>query len=264
MRPEIEAFLNSAPTYFDLTSRPSEERLKIYDLPFSLEDLVLECAEQNLAVTSLISDYGKGTLRVHEPERDYSFIDHPYIDDKGAEGLKIIDTEITKLRRLLAGSPREVEYEDLNRVYERESERLSGLLMVSLLPNVGFGEFIEDYPTNDRHYLTDATYEWEDFAQDFEIVALEPGFYGQLERYLKRRDLIKKHQMIDPVARFSQINGNLILEISGEDIYFWEFIELNKDPDGANAIGFMRTKGDQFEKWENVGDRNLGKSEGEK
>ena len=239
MRVEIEKFFESAPTHFDYAARyRSGQSEVLLDLPFSLEDLVLECAERSLAVTWHTESERKDLLKVHQPGEPYSFIYHPTIIDNGDEGIKISESDVSKLHRLLTGQYKEPNVVDFQQVYDREAERLKGLLVVSLNPDVGFGEFIEEYPSHERHTLIDG-YNDEPFAVDFDGVALDPRFYGQLDRFLKRRGLLEEHQMISPVALFSQITGNIMLEVEGADLYWNTFIELKKDKSDTQVIGFM-------------------------
>lgn len=243
MKKEFEAYFNTeAPTFFEglaswQRNLGSGDRKNVI-LPFTLEDLVAECADVDVAVTSLVDAEDKSLLRVSRENSAFYEVAAVYDTE---EGLKMDEVDVYKLRKLLFEEERVITEKDIQNIYKNEAKRLNGLPVLAFKGNIGFGEFLEEYQLHQNHVLTDGTDEWVEFEDGFESTAMDFRLYFAVDDLLRRRGLLKKHQLIDPMAYFCESSGRLKIGINGEDIYFWKFVELMKGEDGlSRTVGFMR------------------------
>ncbi|HMS22577.1 MAG TPA: hypothetical protein PKA38_02320 [Candidatus Levybacteria bacterium] len=130
------------------------------------------------------------------------------------------------VRRELLGNPPPTDT-DIELLYKLAFERNSPeeLPFLALSDNITFGDFIENYPIRRHEYEPDTDDEIT-FLQEKKRVILRPDFYTDLERFLKRKGIVRECDALSPVALYHEKSGLLSIGDEGDYGIHEDWIDL--------------------------------------
>lgn len=120
------------------------------------------------------------------------------------------------IRRELLGNPPPT-IADIKLLYKRELEdrRPEESPFIALNDGVTFGDFIENYPMSIGKYEPNTDDE-DVFFDEMKLVILRPDFYMDLERFLKRKGVVRECDAVSPEALYHEGSGFLRVSDEGD------------------------------------------------
>lgn len=153
-----------------------------------------------------------------------------YVKDLGEGGVLVSKDLAQKLKESIFG-PVAVSDDDIRNWFEYAREQKRPTLQ--LQPRASFGDFIEQYERIEHWpyctVLDGDRSEVEEKTGGSVATVIELELYSNMERYLRRKGLLKVDEMLNPEARFFPENGRLLLQILDNNDYFYHFLFMGRE-----------------------------------
>lgn len=249
MTPEFKANIERLPSYFESHFSSKERwyshKQNLVGLGVPLEEFVMAEWEAGNVVTGNVymGREGRGEiLDLHPINRDPELLGGATVIDFGKDGLYVWDTDAHQLKRSIFGE-QQVSDRDISHFFESRIKANEHLPTIGLQEGLKMGDFMEGYQVSDFFIDIDSTQETERFMGDMQNVLADQEFYFGLERFLRRKGLLKPHELIDPKILFSGSNGRIAVSVEGDDKYFnnyWELLKVSEA--SSDVVGFKNVQ----------------------
>lgn len=246
MTPEFKANIERLPSYFESHFNAKERHYsyeqELVGVGVPLEELVIAELEAGNVVTGNVYGGRKEVLDIHPIGRDPELLGGANIIDFGKDGLYVWDSDAHQLKRSVLGE-QPVSDQDVSHFFESRAEGRKELPILGLEKDLSMGVFMEHYTLGRFFIDIDSTDQTDRFMGDMKNVLLDQELFFGLERFMRRKGLLRPHELIDPIALFSESDGRIALSIEGDDKYFnmyREFLKVSKED--SDVLGFKNVQ----------------------